>query len=331
MTINEEQRPKSSYKKLQRKTSINIAAAIAMEDVDPTTYDVAIVGAGPAGLMLAANLVRFGISVIVIDDRSETSTTGRADGLQPRTIEILRQMRISDRLLLKGTRTHDMRFWHSSLNSPLQRLKRDIQFPCDQVDTIDPYMLNAHQTFVEEVLLKDMMERGESVTKNHTFIDYQTIPDDPLLRIMCESSDWHARTVFKAKYLVGCDGTHSNVAKSMGSRQVGLNSGEVWGIVDGVIDTNFPDIYSKTVVYSQESGTAVIFPRERNMTRIYVQLKPDSGELASSKVDLTQEYLQDKITEIMEPYTISWKHIGKDLATCFEHTGANNHRLEWNP
>jgi phenol 2-monooxygenase len=255
-------------------------------------------------------LVRFGINVIVIDDRSKNSTTGRADGLQPRTIEILRHMRIADRLLLKGVKTHDMRFWHTSLNSPLRRLKRDVQFPCDQVDTIDPYILNAHQTFVEEVLLKDMMERGESVTKHQTFVDYQDTAGDPLLRIICESSDTHEKTVFKAKYLVGCDGTHSNVAKSMGARQIGLNSGEVWGVIDGVIETNFPDIYSKTIIFSQESGTVVIFPRARNMTRIYVELKPDSGELTSSRVDLTEDYSKDKIAEILEPYSISWKSIG---------------------
>jgi NADPH-dependent 2,4-dienoyl-CoA reductase/sulfur reductase-like enzyme len=53
LTINEEQRPKSSYRKLQRKTSMSIASMIAEEDANSTMYDVAIAGAGPAGLMLA--------------------------------------------------------------------------------------------------------------------------------------------------------------------------------------------------------------------------------------------------------------------------------------
>lgn len=256
-------------------------------------------------------MVRFGINVIVLDNRSEHTHTGRADAWQPKTVETFRQMRLADRLLLKGVKTHDMRFWNSSMNMPLQRTKRDVQFPCDQVDTIDPYILNAHQTFVEEVLLKDMMERGWDVTRNQTFVDYQTTSEDSLVRIICESPETQEKTIISAKYLVGCDGTHSNVAKSMGARQVGPKSGEVWGVLDGLIDTNFPDLYSKTVVHSEESGTAVIMPRERDMTRIYVQLRPDLDETQlASKVDLTEDYLQDKVAEILEPYHISWKHLG---------------------
>lgn len=43
----------------------------------PTTCQVCVVGAGPAGLMLAANLARYGIDVEVVDDRADQTPVGR--------------------------------------------------------------------------------------------------------------------------------------------------------------------------------------------------------------------------------------------------------------
>jgi phenol 2-monooxygenase (NADPH) len=59
----------------------------------------------------SANLLRFGINVLVLDNRPGGTVTGRADSLQPKTIETLRQMRLADRLLQKGVKVHDTRFW----------------------------------------------------------------------------------------------------------------------------------------------------------------------------------------------------------------------------
>ena len=73
-----------------------------------------VIGAGPAGLMLAANLVRFGIKTTILDDRADKTSTGRADGLQPKSIETLKQMRLADPLLKRGVQIHDLCFWVST-------------------------------------------------------------------------------------------------------------------------------------------------------------------------------------------------------------------------
>jgi phenol 2-monooxygenase len=96
----------------------------------PISSDVLVVGAGPAGLMLAyailsiacssgsnikcrCNLIRFGINAEIIDNRHEKTSTGRADSLQPKTIETLKQMRLADRILTKAVKVHDVRCWVS--------------------------------------------------------------------------------------------------------------------------------------------------------------------------------------------------------------------------
>jgi phenol 2-monooxygenase len=236
-------------------------------------------------------------------------------------------MRLADRLLLKGVKVNDFRFWVShkkyirctcsqadivqsaSPEQPLSRMLRDLQFPCDQVDTIDPYLLSAHQGFVEDVFLKDMLERGFDVARNLTFVDYHPAPyTDGPMEVVCESTFTHDRTVVQTRYLIGCDGAHSNVGRAMGVRQVGGTKGEVWAVIDGVLETDFPDIYSKTVVHSKDGGTAVLFPRERNMTRLYIALKSESGEETSMQ-ELSQEYAMQRAAEIFEPYTLKWRSL----------------------
>lgn len=55
--------------------------------------------------------MRFGIKTRILDDREDKTSTGRADGLQPKTIETFKQMRLADSLLRKGVRIYDISFW----------------------------------------------------------------------------------------------------------------------------------------------------------------------------------------------------------------------------
>ena len=47
----------------------------------------------------------------MLDDRADKTATGRADGLQPKTIETLRQLRLGDELLRNGVKVYDICFW----------------------------------------------------------------------------------------------------------------------------------------------------------------------------------------------------------------------------
>jgi phenol 2-monooxygenase len=150
------------------------------------------------------------------------------------------------------------------------------------------------------VFLKDMMEHGYDINRNVTFVDYQTDPDSQVVKVVCESNDTHEQIIFQTRYLVGCDGAHSNVGRKMGARQVGASSGgDIWAVIDGELETNFPDMHSKTIVHSKGSGSAVILPRERNMTRLYVQMPDECGEGSSLK-DLSEEHILQRAAEIFE-------------------------------
>ncbi|KFA46536.1 hypothetical protein S40293_09184 [Stachybotrys chartarum IBT 40293] len=273
----------------------------------PIDCQVCVVGAGPAGLMLAANLTRFGIKVEVVDDRADQTPVGRADGLQPKTIETFRQMRLADTLLQRGVRVFDISFWRSTADEPLHRLGREVHYP-PIIDVLDPYILLVHQGIVEGLFIEDMKVRGREVRRNTAFDSYSVPEDDTKpLRVNCRFNVGQHRRTLLTQYLIGCDGAHSKVRKSVPDIQAtGSSQQAMWGVLDGEIITNFPDIWSKTLVYSQEYGSILVIPRERNMTRFYIELK------AHGKSDPGmpgQEFVMQRAKRIMAPFTLDWKYI----------------------
>ena len=73
--------------------------------------DVLIVGAGPTGLVLALWLTKQGVAVRIIDKTAESGTTSRALAVQARTLELYRQLDLTDAVLARGHRTPAVNLW----------------------------------------------------------------------------------------------------------------------------------------------------------------------------------------------------------------------------
>lgn len=103
------------------------------------------------------------------------------------------------------------------------------------------------------------------------------------------------------------DGAHSKVRQSIPeARPVGLSQSAVWGVLDGELETDFPDLWSKTLVYHEEHGSILIIPRERNMTRFYIELKTGPK---TDRGSLGQEFVMRRAKEIMAPFEVRWKYV----------------------
>ncbi|RDA91738.1 hypothetical protein CP533_4755 [Ophiocordyceps camponoti-saundersi (nom. inval.)] len=273
----------------------------------PVECQVCVVGAGPAGLMLAVCLTRCGIRVEVIDDRADQTPVGRADGLQPKTIETLRQLRMADILLQRGVRVFDISFWRSTADEPLHRLGREVHYP-PVIDVLDPYILLVHQGIVESLFIDDMRKRGREVRRNTAFESYDHVAGKSShIQVNCRTNVNHDKRTILAQYLVGCDGAHSKVRKSIPDVEaVGMSQAAIWGVLDGELITNFPDIWSKTLVYSEEHGSILIIPRERNMTRFYIELKACA---TTDRRHLGQSFVMQQARKIMAPFSVDWRYI----------------------
>ena len=75
-------------------------------------YDIVIVGAGPVGLLLAVCLARWGYKIKIIDNRAVPTLTGRADGIQPRSLHLLRNMDLKRQIMAhQPAKVYEVAFW----------------------------------------------------------------------------------------------------------------------------------------------------------------------------------------------------------------------------
>jgi phenol 2-monooxygenase len=85
--------------------------------------------------------------------------------------------------------------------------------------------------------------------------------------------------------ILGFLGAHSWVRKNFGIAMEGEQTDFVWGVVDMIPETNFPDIRNRCAIHSN-SGSCMIIPREGDKVRLYIQLEDkDAVDSASGRVD----------------------------------------------
>ncbi|MGH9287212.1 MAG: FAD-dependent oxidoreductase, partial [Acidimicrobiales bacterium] len=169
--------------------------------------DVLIVGAGPTGLTLAAQLAAFGTDVRIVDRQADQVHESRALAVQPRSLEVLARLGVADTLVECG---------NPAVQLQLHTRHRDAQLPLFDIggdDTAYPFLLFVSQAETETILNQHLdrtgirVERGVELTGLHQTRDHVTCD-------LC-SHDGHREDV-TARYVVGCDGAHSTVRDRVG-------------------------------------------------------------------------------------------------------------------
>lgn len=129
----------------------------------------------------------------------------RADGLQPKTIETFRQMRLAEPLLRRGVRVFDIAFWRSTADESLHRLGREVHYP-PIIDVLDPYLLLVHQGMVEGLFIDDMRKHGKEVRRNMAFESYSVSDSNSgPLQVNCRTNVNQDKRSVLAQYLIGCE------------------------------------------------------------------------------------------------------------------------------
>jgi len=108
-----------------------------------------------------------------------------------------------------------------------------------------------------------------------------------------------------AKYVIGCDGGHSWTRRTLGFKMEGEQTDYIWGVIDGVPQTNLPDIRGRCAIHSANSGSVMIIPRENGLVRFYIQMKEQATQ--GGRVDrsaFTAEHILASAKKILEPYTL---------------------------
>lgn len=211
------------------------------------SHSTVIVGAGPVGLMLSTCLARWGYKIKHIDNRAEPTPTGRADGIQPRSLDLLRNMGLkSDIMAWKPARVYEVAFWDPPRNGKgISRTGTWASCP-SFIDARYPFTTLLHQGMIERVFIADLEKNGTHVQRPWTITgftsDEKSNPEYPV-EVQLQHVDGTSRETVRAKYLFGGEGARSFVREQL---KIGITHKDpiahVWGVMDGVVKTDFPDI-----------------------------------------------------------------------------------------
>ena len=285
----------------------------------PAEVDVLIVGCGPAGLNLAAQLSAFpDIKTCIVEQKEGRLLLGQADGIACRTMEMFHAYGFSERVLKEACWINETTFWKPDPAKPdtIVRSGR-VQDVEDGLSEFPHVVLN--QARVHDFFL-DVMRRSPARLEPHyarRLLDVRIEPgarfEDHAVTATLErlepSHEKQVETV-KARYLVGCDGAHSTVRKAIGRELRGNSANHAWGVMDVLAITDFPDVRFKSLIQSASDGSMLIIPREGGyLVRLYVELTAlEAGERVASR-KITADDLIAKARRILNPYTLEVKEI----------------------
>jgi len=179
---------------------------VAARDAGDGVTDVLVVGAGPTGLTLAAQLSALGARVRIVDSRVEPRPS-RAFIVQPRTLEVLAPLGVAETMIARGDASARARVQAGRRAATIGLARPGVS------DTPYPFLLAIPQTTVERVLEEHLRRAGVTVEWGVRFTSL-TQRDDAVVSVLERRSGRPER--IETAYVVGCDGADSSVRTQTG-------------------------------------------------------------------------------------------------------------------
>ncbi len=294
------------------------AVARSPDASPPAKVDVLIVGCGPAGLALAAQLSAFAnIQVRIVEQKDGPLTHGQADGIACRTMEMFQAFGFAERIAEEACWISETTFWKPDADRPADIVRSDrVQDVEDGLSEFPHVILN--QARVHDHFLEIMHHSPSRLEPDY---------DRRLLDLTIDESGDNAYPVtvrlertdaahkgeietVQARYVIGCDGARSAVRTSIGRSLKGEAAHQAWGVMDILAQTDFPDVRMKSVIQSDSQGSILIIPREGGyLFRVYVELDKLAEDERVASRNITVDYLIAAAQRIIHPYALDVKEV----------------------
>ncbi len=250
--------------------------------------DVIIVGAGPSGLALACQLIRFGVDFVILDRKETTTQFSKAIGVQARTLEIYEQIGLADKLISLGAIVEKAQMIVGG------EVRGEIVF--DEIGkgmSAYPYVLIVQQGKHETLLYDFIKSHGRDILWNTELEGISQTDADVTANI--KNADG-TQDVIGAKYLVACDGAKSFVRHSLGLKFEGSTFERMFYVADVEIDWKFA--HEALMVFLMKNNLLVFFPMVGENSFRIVGTFPE--EFAKDEGDVLYEEIEAQIKKDSE-------------------------------
>ena len=283
----------------------------------PDEVDVLVVGCGPAGLTLAAQLSAFPeINTRIVEAKPGPIEKGQADGINVRSMEMFQAFGFAGKVKEEAYWVNESNFWTPDPQNPdhIRRVGR-VQDVADDQSEMPHTLMN--QARVHELYLDFMRNSPSRLEPDYSLqvsdLAVDTTTDDHPVTVTLERTDpgREGQTVtVRANYVVGCDGARSAVRKAIGGELHGDAAHQAWGVMDILAVTDFPDIRMKCLIQSAKEGNILILPREGGyLFRMYVELDKLNPDERVANRNLTIDHMIDAANRIIRPYSLDVKEV----------------------
>ncbi len=257
----------------------------AMGEAQPK---VLVVGAGPTGLLLAAELERRDVRCLLIDELGAPRGWDRATVVHERSLEIFEALGIVEPLITEGVKTRGARF-HSD-GEIIAELNLDL--------TVSRYgyQLGVSEEVTEAVLTRFLEDQGGQVTRSTRLVALE--PEGNRVAATLEQAGT-TRSV-TVDWVVGCDGYRSTVRRSVGIDYPGNDIQAPWAVFDATLNGWHED--DDMVSVYLDVPPVILTPLPLRRWRAYVRPTSDTGDLVAEAAEVLHRYSPEiRFTDIANP------------------------------
>ena len=212
--------------------------------------DVLIIGAGPTGLVLALWLTKLGVNVRVLDKTAEPGTTSRALAVQARTLELYRQLNLTDAVVERGHKVPAVNLWvkgEPAARLPFERIGSDL--------TPYPFLHIFPQDQHERLLIERLEALGVSVERRTELVSFTDGGERVIARLRGPEGQ---EETCEASYIAGCDGARSIVRETIGTGFRGGTYRQLFYVAD--VEAAGPALDGELHVDLDEADFLAVFP-----------------------------------------------------------------------